>query len=307
MNRTPDVELVLREFFADDGLTAPDYVLDAVEERIARQPRRPAWRLRGRPFVNGTVKIAAALAAVLVVAVVGYNLLPGTTGPGAPTTAPTPTAQPTTAATAAPSVSALFPEWWESDGAPTGAGILAPGSHSTHAFMPAFTFTVPDGWVNSSDEANFVELFPETPANEEEFTRSGTLTNNIVMGFQSRPWFSCEALESNSGNTTAEVVEAVTANEILAVSGLIDVTIGGLSGKRFDVRRSPDWTGTCAGDAELPSGVDPLDERARVVLLDVPGRGMLLMLLYSRSSADFEPYATEATTIVESFEFDLGQ
>ena len=47
MNRQPDVELVLRDYFADDGFTAPDHVLDVVEERIARQPRRPVWRSSG--------------------------------------------------------------------------------------------------------------------------------------------------------------------------------------------------------------------------------------------------------------------
>ena len=49
MNRTPDVELVLRDYFADDGLTAPDYVLDVVEGRISRQPQRRSWRLLEAP------------------------------------------------------------------------------------------------------------------------------------------------------------------------------------------------------------------------------------------------------------------
>ena len=96
MNRQPDVELVLRDYFADDGFTAPDHVLDVVEERIARQPRRLAWRLRGRPFMNAYAKIAVAAAAVLLVAIVGYNLLPAGSTIGGP--APTPTATPPTSA-----------------------------------------------------------------------------------------------------------------------------------------------------------------------------------------------------------------
>ena len=100
MNRQPDVELVLHDYFADDGFTAPDYVLDVVEERIARHPRRLAWRLRGRPFMNIYAKLAVAAAAVLLVALVGYNLLPaGSTIGGR---APTPTAIPTSAPTIAP-------------------------------------------------------------------------------------------------------------------------------------------------------------------------------------------------------------
>ena len=42
MNRQSDVELVLRDYFADDSSVARDHVLDVVEERIARQPRRLA-------------------------------------------------------------------------------------------------------------------------------------------------------------------------------------------------------------------------------------------------------------------------
>ena len=100
MNRQPDVELVLLDYFADDGFTAPDHVLDVVEERIARHPRRLAWRLRGRPFMNIYAKLAVAAAAVLLVAIVGYNLMPAGSTTGGPK--PTPTAIPTSAPTIAP-------------------------------------------------------------------------------------------------------------------------------------------------------------------------------------------------------------
>ena len=100
MNRQPDVELVLRDYFADDGFTAPDHVLDVVEERIARHPRRLAWRLRGRPFMNIYAKLAVAAAAVLLVAIVGYNLMPAGSRTGGPK--PTPTSIPSSAPTIAP-------------------------------------------------------------------------------------------------------------------------------------------------------------------------------------------------------------
>ena len=100
MNRQPDVELVLRDYFADDGSSAPDHVLDVVEARIARQPRRSAWRLRGRPFMNTYAKLAVASAAVLLVAIVGYNLMPAGSATGGPK--PTPTAIPTFTPTMAP-------------------------------------------------------------------------------------------------------------------------------------------------------------------------------------------------------------
>jgi hypothetical protein len=95
MNRLPDVELVLRDYLADTGDRAPDRVLDDVAARIARQPRRPALRLPWRPFMNTYAKLGLAGAAIVIVAVIGYSLLPRQPSVGGPTpspiTAPTPT------------------------------------------------------------------------------------------------------------------------------------------------------------------------------------------------------------------------
>ena len=304
MNRTPDVELVLRDYFADDGLTAPDYVLDVVEERIGRQRQRRSWRLIWRFLMSPLLKYGAAAAAVLVIAIVGYSLLPGTTGPGAPTTAPTPSAQPTAAVTAAPSASAKFPTWYTGS---DGAGILPPGSVTTRSFMPGFTFSVPDGWVNSGDAAGYYELFPDTPANQAEFARSGAFAQNILMGPHWSPWFICEAVEQNRGATAAEMVAAVTANEALATTGLVDVAIGGLTGKQVDVRLNPDWTGSCPPRPDDPPTMDLSDVRVRGILLDAPDRGVIVIFVGSLQSADFEAFLAEAMPIVASFQFDLGQ
>ena len=307
MSRTPDVELVLRDYFADDGLTAPDFILDTVEVRISRQPQRRTWPFLGRTNVTTQIKLIAALAAALIVAVVGYNLLPGNLGPGAPTTAPTPSAQPTPAVSAAASPAAAFPSWWSSDSPPTGAGILQAGSHATRSFRPALTFTVPEGWVNDGDEDGYFSLFEDTPANQAEFARSGNMAHSMVMGPHSSPYFYCDSVENNSGNTAAEIAAAVTANEALATTGLVDIEIGGLRGQQFDVRLNPDWTGTCPPSPDDPPGLNLEDQRTRGILLDAPGRGLLVIFLGSWSSADHEAFLAEAMPIVESFQFDVGQ
>ena len=49
------------------------------------------------------------------------------------------------------------------------------------------------------------------------------------------------------------------------------------------------------------------EQRTRGILLDAPGRGVIVMFVGSLSSADFEPFLAEAMPIVESFQFDLGQ
>ena len=77
MNDRSDTERLLRHWFDDGPTTMPDRVVDVVVTRIARQPQRRGWRLpwRVRP-VNGYPKLAAAAAAVLAIAVVGFVAVP---------------------------------------------------------------------------------------------------------------------------------------------------------------------------------------------------------------------------------------
>ena len=84
MNRSPDVELVLRDYFADDSSTAPDHVLDVIEQRIRRQRQQRPWRLPWRLRMNAPVKLAVIASAVIVVAIAGYNLLPHQPSVGGP-------------------------------------------------------------------------------------------------------------------------------------------------------------------------------------------------------------------------------
>lgn len=301
MSRTPDVELVLREYLAEDGASAPNHVLHVVEDRIRRHPQRRAWPFPGRTNVSNQVKLIAGLAAALVVAVVTWQLLPGTgTTGGQPTAAPSPTAS--TSAAPSPSPIAVFPSWYSSTEA-DGAGILSAGRQSTQRFKPDLAYSVPDGWVNNGDSVGYFGLFPDTSANQAQFARSESLAQAISMAVIPSPYFTCQSLENNRGATAADMVAAASANDVLALSEPVDVAIGGLTGKQFDVRRNPDWTGTCPSDSDFPAGVEPKDERTRVILLDVPGRGVLVVFLYSASSAEREAFLAEAMPIVESFEF----
>lgn len=298
MNEHSDMDRVLRTWFESGPSSMPDRVVDIVADRIGRERQRPAWRLRWRPYqMNSTVKIAATLAAVLVLAVVGWNLMPGRSdGVGGQ---PSPTASPSaeTSPSASPSASAEFPSWYTQGG--DGAGILPAGSQTTRSFAPGFTFTVPEGWVNGRDESDFFGLFTDTPANEAEFTRSGALANEILMGPQSSPLCAMDATE-NFLRASADVVASMVANEALATSGVVDVTIGGLTGKQIDVQLDPAWTETCPG-----ATLDIWDMRTRVFLLDDVSRAIVIFV-NSLHSADHEAFLAEAMPIVESFEFNLS-
>jgi hypothetical protein len=309
MTQQRDIERLLDLWFSDGPDQAPDRVVDIVTDRIERQSQRPAWRLQWRSFpVNTYAKIAVAAAAVLVVAVAGYNLLPtGSTGVGGPAPSASPTVIPAAspsaspAASVEPSANAVYPAWFTGDRA--GAGMLTAGSQTTRSFVPGFTFTVPEGWVNSSDEAGFYGLFPDTPANAAEYAASEGFAHEIFMGPRDRPYFVCEAWEDNRGATAAEIVASMVANEALATSEPVDVTIGGLTGKQVDVRLDPGWTDSCPGD---PPTLDLGDMRTRGILLDTADRGVIVIFVGSLRSAGHEAFLAEAMPIVDSFQFDVG-
>lgn len=89
MNQRSDIDRLLRHWMDDGPSVMPDRVIDVVADRISVQRQRRSWRLLRRLPMTQLVKLGAAAAAVLVVAVIGWNLLPGPVGPGS-TPAPTP-------------------------------------------------------------------------------------------------------------------------------------------------------------------------------------------------------------------------
>ena len=311
MNRSPDVELVLRDYFAEDSWTAPDYVLDAVEERIIRQPQQRTWRVPWRDStVNSYLKPIVAIAAVIVVSVAGFALLgrpsgSGVGGAASPPPSPSPivSASPSTAASA----SAVVPQWFTAGIGDGGAGTLPSGSQTTRFFRPAFTFSVPEGWVNDLDTNEFFGLFPDTPANEAEFARSGGLGQHIFMGVVDSPeGLICDGVGDAVGSTAADLADSLVADEALVTSEPVDVTLGDLTGTRVDAHLDPDRAGSCPPNPDDPPATDRTDYRARFVFLDIPREGKLLIILDSVHAADFETFLAEAMPIVESFEFDLG-
>lgn len=215
--------------------------------------------------------------------------------------APSPTPAASSSPSAAPSASVVFPSWYTGGG--NGAGILSAGSQTTRSFSPGFTFTVPEGWVNGADEAGFYGLFPDTPANAAEHAATEAMANEIFMGPHGSPYFVCDAWEDNAGATAAEMVTAMVANDALAMSQPIDVTIGGLTGKQFDVQLDPGWTESCPGD---PETLDLGDMRTRGFLLDRPEGGVIVIFMGSLHSAGHEAFVAEAMPIIESFQFDLN-
>jgi hypothetical protein len=133
MNHRSDIDRVMKVWM-DDGPTAiPDRVVDVVAARIGVQRQRRAWPFPGRTTVTAPMKLAAGLAAVLVAAVVGLQMLPGNGGTGGEPTA-SPSATPAPSPTAAPTPKPV----------PTSRTITYPSFGSAPSLD--ITFDLPAGW-----------------------------------------------------------------------------------------------------------------------------------------------------------------
>jgi hypothetical protein len=93
MSTDRETTRIVRSWLEEGVTRLPDRVLDAVLDQVPTTPQRrsgwSAWRFHR---MNSYAKLAAAAAAVLLVAFVGYRLLPGNGGVGGPPTiAPSPT------------------------------------------------------------------------------------------------------------------------------------------------------------------------------------------------------------------------
>jgi hypothetical protein len=112
MSTDRDMTRIVRSWLRTDEHESADGVLDNVFALLDTTPQRrrpllPAWRIAE---MNNYAKIGIAAAAVAVVAVIGYNLLPGT-GPGGPTATPpvSPSPSPSAISNESPTPSVVFP------------------------------------------------------------------------------------------------------------------------------------------------------------------------------------------------------
>jgi hypothetical protein len=94
MTHDRDLERILDNWLADGPTHVADRVIDEMASRIARQPQRPAWRLRPWrfPTMSTQLRLAAIVGALLIAALAGALLLSaGGGGSSTPGVGPTPT------------------------------------------------------------------------------------------------------------------------------------------------------------------------------------------------------------------------
>lgn len=302
--RPPTSDQFLVAWFEDGPTSMPDRVLDAVADRIGRQRQRRSWRLPWRLSMNSALKLAAGLATVLVLAVVGYTLLPKSNvgPPASPSIAPTPTPVPTAVAC---------------DGGTAGChGVLDGGTYSSMNFRPKLTYTVPAGdasigpisfWKNPYDMAGAYTLVPAHGS-----AYSFQVVSDIAIPEQTAD---CSAkLKAGVGNSVTDWVSFLTTHPGLDAKAPVAVTIGGFSGFRVDFARASTWKASCpdsVGPAIIvitnagQTGVRWTDDQQETFwILDVSGQTVLITLDSSPSVAAHAADLESAQPIIDSFHFN---
>ncbi len=218
--------------------------------------------------MNNYVKLAGAAVAVLVVAFVGYQLLPGIGGPGGPSTGPTaaPTASPTPA------------------GSPP-AGEIPPGTYAWSWSDGQVTFDLPAGWTGSTehtgiarhaDEAGEIGMGPAFPGEPTDIT--GVYAD------------ACHS-EVDAVEVGPSVDDLVTAldDQLSTEATITEALTGGLIATRIELVATPGLDrASCDMGSDGPLFIwdDPLessgfllapDYRGSVYVIDLDGERVVLV------------------------------
>jgi len=246
MSAERDVNRIVRSWIRAEEHDSADRVLQIVLSRLDTTPqRRHLWPPRRFAHVNKLAPAAIAATAVLVVAVLGYNLLPGTGGVGgapmpAPTTLQTPSPSSSPADTPEPATAMITPF------APDGFGMCPEGTPTDCAEDPrddsmAFTVELPEGWQSvdglvlpvedgtPSEDAVQVALGPPDGAGL-LITRGNWLYSNPCRPDEEA------SPDIEVGPTVADFVTALDTHPLLDVSTPVDVALAGYSGKYLELQ-----------------------------------------------------------------------
>jgi hypothetical protein len=278
MTASRDPERLIRAFLDEGPTDLPDRTYDAVRSHIDRTRQRVVigpWR---EPRMSNLARIAIAAAAVLVVAVVGYNLLPGSGGPGGP--GPSPSPSPT--ATASPTPTPTGPP-------ELAAGPVPAGTYVAHPFLApnesiGFQLTLPAGWEGGGPLGRApVGAGPTTGHEGPDGMSMGFLT---ITSLESDPCNWNLGADVEVGPTVDDLANALAANAGYETTVPVDVTLGGFSGKRIDIQVPAGLDlATCddgqfwvwaVGDGQTIYAQGP-EGRFHLWILDVQGRRVLVM------------------------------
>lgn len=272
MRTEPETARIVRSWLKEGRTALPDHILDAVlAELPATHQRRSPWPSRRIDDMNAYAKLAMAAAAVVVVAIVGYNLLPGSSGVGGgPVVSPSPSTSvsPSPKTTPGPSPRDLTPR----DLTFFPDGVIEPGRHSIIRSGKSFSLDMPRGWTSHLG----FRIFAQSGQAAFIFWTEGTPTNVYADPCAHEP------LDPPAGDTPAELAAAISSIPGTdLVGGPSDVTIGGHPAQlvtiqvREDVDCAPQefflWYREAEGPEAGARWPDQLGDTINTWIIDVDG------------------------------------
>ncbi|MGZ6313155.1 MAG: hypothetical protein ACXWO7_06830 [Candidatus Limnocylindrales bacterium] len=197
-----------------------------------------------------------------------------------------------------------------------GSQYIAPRVKAGGSWTPpyaAVTYTVPDGWANSSDWPSTFGLTPSSdyalvPVGSDEGDRSIRLVTQATPESQKT---ACSGLpDPTVGRTVSAEMTWLRHVPGLITSAPTPITIDGHAGQWLDVRLDPAWKSSCPGGPGpevdyLLSGVGIVGtaERQRVIVLDLGSGDLIAILADTVKTAPFTAFAAQAMPVIESLTF----
>jgi hypothetical protein len=290
MKARSDTERILDAYLAPEADRLADRVIDAALADIARTPQRrswwPAWRSNR---MNTYAKLIAAAAAVLVVAVVGYQFLPSNGGIGGE-----PSARPSPTATSSPSATAI---------PPIVDGPLAAGMYRLRPFASGtmtIDATVPGGgWLGGPPAAIGGPVGASNGPNgvAVAFLNAQTINSDPCHWDKDGSGRAPQEGDIEVGPTVDDLAQALAAAPYESTTP-VPATLGGYSGKRLELQLVPDpsgcdtWDG--AGNQYFVFGGHDGAQYAQgdantwqVTVVDVEGTRLIAVLIsYAETSSE---------------------
>ena len=263
--------------------------------------------------MNTYLKPAAGLAAVLVVAVVGYNLLPGTPGPGSPSTPPTPSAQPspTAAASEAATCAGVVD-------VPDNVTDLEPCRYRFHPFEDVPNLTVvadiPEGWFSYGQfGVGVIGRGSDAPSGVAIIflkNEHGLYSDPCHWDLDGTGTWEQDG-DVEVGPSVSDLVDALRANTSYTSLTPTPVAFGPYEGQELEIQLPADLNlETCDVDDESQPRYRPMPDtiyaqgdgnRWRMSIVDVAGTRVFPTIVYYEGTPAADLDAAQA--IIDSIEF----
>jgi hypothetical protein len=272
---------IVLDWLREDAHENPERVLlRALDEIETTRQRRSLWPPRRSTIMNRLALASIAAAAVVAVAILGYNLLPRTPGTGGE-----PTPSPSVGTSLRPTPIPFLP-----------VGSVPPGTYRSVGYSSTpFSVTLPAGWTSGNGFISKGDADPDSEGAGDPFTGSGvSLASWVVSHIYTD---SCDwqgALQAAA--SPEDIVRRLSEQTGHDTTGPTSVTTGGFPATRFEFSVASDFDVNACDDAFMRLWPDAGPNEnfglpiypgmtARVDVVDVNGDPSLLIAFHTEQAS----------------------